>query len=62
MYIPFRVSEYWNHTVYEEPSHFREPHFPSYPPSTFDFHQEPEPSEEEQLVDMLVQETRRKVG
>ena len=25
----------------------------SYPPSTFDFHQQSEPSEEEQLVDML---------
>ena len=29
------------------------PHFSSYPPSTYDLHQEPEPSEEEQLVEML---------
>ena len=44
---------FWNHSRYEEPPHFSEPHFPSYPPSTFDFHQEPEPSEEEQIIDML---------
>ena len=39
---------YWNHSRYEESSHF-----PSYPPSTNDLHQEPDPSEEDQLNDML---------
>ena len=44
---------FWRQSCYEKPSHFTEPNFPSYPPSTFDFHQESEPSEEEQLVDMF---------
>ena len=36
---------YWNHSRYEESSHF--------PPSIYDLHQEPDPSEEDQLNDML---------
>ena len=44
---------YQNHSWYEEPSHFTEPHFSSYPPSTYDFHQQPEPSEEDQLIHMF---------
>ena len=43
-----RWQNYKNPLWYEEPSHF-----PSYPPSTYDFHQEPEPSEEDQLIHML---------
>ena len=35
------LQNYWIHSRYEEPSYF-----PFYPPSTFDFHQEHEPSEE----------------
>ena len=31
----------WRQSCYEKPSYFTEPHFSSYPPSTYDFHQEP---------------------
>ena len=45
---------FWNHSWYEEPPHFTEPCFPSYPPLTsYDLHQEPEPSEECQMIYML---------
>ena len=39
---------YWNHSRYEESSHF-----PSYPPSIYDLYQESDPSEEDQLNYML---------
>ena len=39
---------YWNQSRYVELSHF-----PSYPPSIHDLHQEPDPSVEDQLNDML---------
>ena len=44
---------FWRQACNEKPSHFTEPHFPSYPPSTFDFHQQPEPSEQDQILHMF---------
>ena len=44
---------YRNQSQCEEPSYFTEPYSPSYPPSTYDLHQEPEPSEEDQMIYML---------
>ena len=44
---------YQNHSMYNKQTYFPDPYFPSYLPFTYDLHQEPEPSEEDKMIDML---------
>ena len=44
---------FWRQACYKEPSHFTDPHFPSYPPPNYYDLQQQEPSEEEKLFDMV---------
>ena len=52
-YCEYNYNPGWQ--FYQNPSWYEEPsHFPSNLPSTYDFHQKPEPSEEYQVINMLI--------